>query len=76
VFAAGVAAAARKKVEKGRDVVEAKEAPEEEETTVDLMTALRKALGSREAGRRVSPARRGGSGRRVGERRKGKRGTA
>ena len=76
-FAAAVETAARKKMEKGRDVVEAKEAPEEEgETTVDLMTALRKALGSREAGRRVSPARRGGSGRRVGERRKQKRGTA
>jgi len=75
-FAAAVAAAARKKQQQGRDVVEAKAAPEEEETTVDLMTALRKALGSREPGRRVSPARRGGSGRRVGERRKGKRGTA
>ena len=76
-FAAAVAAAARKKQQQGHDVVEAKAAPEEEEeTTVDLMTALRKALGTREAGRRVSPARRGGSGRRVGERRKQKRGTA
>ena len=75
-FAAAVDTAARKKMEKGRDVVEAKGAPAEEETTVDLMTALRKALGSREAGRRVSQARRGGSGRRMGERRKRKRGTA
>jgi len=75
-FAAGVAAAARRKQEQGRDVVEVKVAPEDEETTVDLMTALRKALGSREPGRRVSPARRGGSGRQVGERRKRKRGTA
>jgi DNA end-binding protein Ku len=76
-FAAAVDAAARKKLDQGRDVVEAKAAPEEEEgTTVDLMTALRKALGSREAGRRVSPARRDGSGRRVDERRKRKRGSA
>jgi DNA end-binding protein Ku len=75
-YAAAVAAAARKKVQQGRDVVEAKGEPEEEEgTAVDLMTALRKALGSRKPGRRVSPARRGGSGRRVGQRRKGKRGT-
>jgi len=75
-FADRVAAAAQKKRDQGRDVVEAKAAPEEEETTVDLMRALRKALGSRGPGRRTSPARRAGSERPKGGRHKRKRGAA
>jgi DNA end-binding protein Ku len=74
-FGERVAAAARKKRDQGRDVVEAKAVPEaEEETTVDLMRALRKALGSRGPGRRTSPARRGGSERPKGAHHKRKRG--
>ena len=75
-FAERVAAAARKKRDQKRDVVEVESAPEEEETTVDLMRALRKALGSRGAGRAAMPARRLGSGRPMGGRHKGKRGAA
>lgn len=71
-----VAALARKKLRQGRDVVEAKVAPEDGES-VDLMSALRTALGSRDAGRRTSAARREGTRRRSGGgRRKGKRGAA
>ena len=71
-----VEAAARKKLAQKRDVVEVEAPPEPEETTVDLMRALRKALGSRGPGRGVAPARRAGSGRPMGGRRKRKRGAA
>jgi len=71
-----VEAAARKKLGQKRDVVEVETPPEPEETTVDLMRALRKALGSRGPGRGVAPARRAGSGRPMGGRRKRKRGAA
>jgi DNA end-binding protein Ku len=71
-----VEAAARKKLGQKRDVVEVEAAPEPEETTVDLMQALRKALGSRGPGRGVASARRAGSGRPMGGRRKRKRGAA
>ena len=71
-----VEAAARKKLAQKRDIVEVEAPPEPEETTVDLMRALRKALGSRGPGRGVAPARRAGSGRPMGGRRKRKRGAA
>lgn len=75
-FAERVAAAARKKRDQKRDVVEARVAPEEDETTVDLMHALRKALGSRGPGRGAAPAQRAGSERPMGGRRRRKRGAA
>jgi DNA end-binding protein Ku len=75
-FGDKVAAAARKKLAQRRDVVEVEATTEPEETTVDLMRALRKALGSRGPGRGVAPARRAGSGRPMGGRRKRKRGAA
>jgi DNA end-binding protein Ku len=61
-YAARVAAAARKKREARRDVVEATGPADEEETTVDLMRALKRALGNRGPGRTALPARRAGSG--------------
>jgi DNA end-binding protein Ku len=75
-FGDGVAAAARKKRDRKRDVVEVESAPEAEETTVDLMRALRAALGRRGPRRGVAPARRAGSGRPMGGRRKRRRGAA
>jgi DNA end-binding protein Ku len=75
-YAERVAAAARKKRGEERDVFEAKGAPEEEETTVDLMRALKMALGSRGPGRGVAPARRAGSGHPQRGRGKRKRGAA
>jgi DNA end-binding protein Ku len=74
-FGEGVAAAARKKRDRKRDVVEVEVAPEAEETTVDLMRALRAALGRRGPGRAVASARRAGRGRPIDGRRK-KRGAA
>jgi len=71
-----VAGTAKKKLAQKRDVVEVEAPAEPEETTVDLMRALRKALGSRGPGRGVAPARRAGSGRPMGGRRKRKRGAA
>ena len=70
-FAERVAATARRKQDRGRDVVEAKAPTEEEEgTVIDLMSALRKALGNRGPGRRGLPARRVGSERPAGRKRK------
>ena len=75
-FGEGVVAAARKKRDRKRDVVEVEAAPDAEEITVDLMRALRAALGRRGPGRDVAPARRAGRGRPMGGRRKRKRGAA
>lgn len=80
-YAERVEALVREKREQGRDVVENPAAAAAEEgETVDLMSALRRALGgSRAASRRTSAARReGGRRRRAGgrRRRKGKRGAA
>jgi len=71
-----VEAGARKKLAQKRDVVEVEVPPEAEETTVDLMRALRTALGSRGPGRGVASARRAGSERPMGGRRKRTRGAA
>lgn len=75
-FGERVAAAARKKQERGRDVVEAKAPSEEEEgTVIDLMSALKSALGNRGPARRQLPARRAGGERPASGRRR-KRGAA